>query len=68
MLWHVGNYMSGHKPFSELTRFSSLERNAKVAAETSRLRQEMTLQELREALNIQQDEHRTTHHTHYRHR
>lgn len=48
--------MSGHKPFSELTKHSSPERNAKVAAETNRLREEMTLYELREALNIQQDE------------
>jgi len=48
--------MSGHKPFSELTRHFSPERNARVAAETNRLREEMTLYELREALHIQQDE------------
>lgn len=48
--------MSGHKPFSELTKHSSLERNARIEAETNRLREEMTLQELREALNIQQGE------------
>lgn len=48
--------MSGHKPFSELTKHSSSERTARVAAETDRLRKEMTLQELREALNIQQEE------------
>jgi hypothetical protein len=48
--------MSGHKPFSELTKHSSPERNARVEAEINKLREEMTLQELREALNIQQGE------------
>jgi hypothetical protein len=45
--------MSGHRPFSELTKHSSPERNARVEAEKKRLIEEMTLQELREALHIQ---------------
>lgn len=48
--------MSGHRPFSELTKHFSPERKARIEAETSRLREEMTLQELREALHIQQGE------------
>ena len=48
--------MSGHRPFSELTKNSSPERNARVEAETNRLLEEMTLRELREVLNIQQEE------------
>ena len=46
--------MSGHKPFSELTKHFSPERNAMVEAETHRLLEEMTLRELREALHIKQ--------------
>jgi len=48
--------MSGHKSFSELTKNASAERKARVKALTDSLREEMTLQELREALNIQQGE------------
>lgn len=48
--------MSGHRPFSELTKHYSPERNARVEAETKRLLEEMTLRELREALHIQQEE------------
>jgi predicted transcriptional regulator len=48
--------MTGHRPFSELTKKFSPERKAKVKELTNRLREEMTLQELREALNIQQEE------------
>src|SRR5436189_3448571 len=48
--------MSGHKPFSELTKHSSPERNARVEAETNRLLEEITLRELREALHIQQED------------
>lgn len=48
--------MSGHTPFSDLTKNFSSERQAKIEAETSKLREEMTLQELREVLNIQQGE------------
>jgi len=48
--------MSGHKSFSDLTKNASPERKARVKALTDSLREEMTLQELREALNIQQGE------------
>ncbi len=48
--------MTGHRPFSELTKHSSPERNARVEAETNRLLEEITLQELREALHLQQEE------------
>ena len=49
--------MSGHTPFSELTRHFSPERLAEIEAETNRLREEeMTLQELRKALGIEQGE------------
>ncbi len=48
--------MSGHRPFSELTKHSSPERNARVEAEKNRLLEEMTLRELREALHLQQEE------------
>ncbi|MBW4597538.1 MAG: helix-turn-helix transcriptional regulator [Brasilonema angustatum HA4187-MV1] len=46
--------MTGHKPFSELTKDFSPERKARIASLTSSLREEMTLQELREALNLHQ--------------
>lgn len=45
--------MSGHKPLSELTKHFSPECLAGIEAETNRLREEMTLQELREALHVQ---------------
>ena len=48
--------MSGHRPFSELTKHFSPERKARIEAETKKLREEMTLQELRESLHIQQGE------------
>jgi|SRR5579859_171803 len=48
--------MAGHRPFSELTKDFSLQRKAEVEALTNRLQEEMTLQELREALHIQQEE------------
>jgi transcriptional regulator with XRE-family HTH domain len=48
--------MTGHRPFSELTKDFSPQRKAKIEALTNRLREEMTLQQLREALNIQQEE------------
>ncbi len=46
--------MSGHKPFAELTRHSSPERNVIVAAETDKLREKIKLQELQ--ANSQQEE------------
>jgi transcriptional regulator with XRE-family HTH domain len=48
--------MSGHRSFSELTKDFSPQRKKKIEELTNRLREEMTLQELREALNIQQVE------------
>jgi predicted transcriptional regulator len=48
--------MTGHRPFSELTKNFSPQRKAEVEALTNRLREEMTLQELREALHLQQEE------------
>jgi DNA-binding XRE family transcriptional regulator len=48
--------MTGHRPFSELTKNFSPQRKAEVEAETKRLLEEMTLRELREALHIQQEE------------
>jgi hypothetical protein len=48
--------MAGYKPFSELTKDFSPQRKANVEALTNTLREEMTLQELQEALNIQEDE------------
>jgi hypothetical protein len=42
--------MTGHKPFSGLTKDFSLSRKAKIASLTNQLREEMTLQELREEL------------------
>ncbi|MEC4811837.1 MAG: XRE family transcriptional regulator [Scytonema sp. PMC 1069.18] len=46
--------MTGHKPFSELTKDFSPERKAKIASLTNQLHEEMTLQELREALDLHQ--------------
>jgi DNA-binding XRE family transcriptional regulator len=48
--------MSGHTPFSELTKHFSPERLAEIEAETNRLHEEMTLQDLRKALGIEQGE------------
>jgi predicted transcriptional regulator len=48
--------MTGHRPFSELTKDFSPQRKAEVEALTNKLREEMTLQELREVLHIQQEE------------
>src|SRR5690242_16086739 len=51
-----GIIMSGHHPISELFDRFSPEEKQEIQAETNRLREEMTLQELREALHIQQGE------------
>jgi len=47
--------MAGHRPFSELTKDFSPQRNARVEAETKRLLAEMALRELGGSLDIQQD-------------
>ena len=48
--------MSGHHPISELFDRFSPEEKREIEAETNRLREEMTLQELRKALGIEQGE------------
>ena len=46
--------MTGHRPFSELTRTFAAERRARVAAKAARRREAMTLDELRKALALSQ--------------
>jgi predicted transcriptional regulator len=46
--------MTGHRPFSELTKDFTPERRARIAAKAAALREEMTLEELRRARNLSQ--------------
>ncbi|MDZ7957177.1 MAG: hypothetical protein RMY34_04615 [Aulosira sp. DedQUE10] len=46
--------MTGHDKFSNLTKNFSLERKAKIAAQTAKLKEQMALAELRQALKISQ--------------
>ena len=46
--------MTGHKKFSNLTKDFSAERKAKIATQTAKLKEEMALAELRQALKISQ--------------
>ncbi|MEH1845239.1 MAG: XRE family transcriptional regulator [Nostoc sp.] len=48
--------MTGHKPFSGLVKDFSPQRKTRIAQLTHQLRQEMTLQELRQALELHQIE------------
>ena len=48
--------MSGHRPFSELTKGFTPERKARVAARAAALREEMTLEALRKARDFSQEE------------
>ena len=48
--------MSGHQPFSNLTANFSPQRKAKIAQKTQQLRAEMTLNELRSAFSLTQEE------------
>ena len=48
--------MSGHQPFSKLTANFTPERKAKIAANTQQLKSEMTLNEIRLAVSLTQDE------------
>jgi predicted transcriptional regulator len=48
--------MSGHKPFSELTKGFAPARRARVAANAAVLREAMTLEELRKARSLSQEE------------
>jgi predicted transcriptional regulator len=48
--------MTGHRPFSELTKDFTPERRARVAAKAAALRETMTLEELRKARSLSQEE------------
>jgi len=48
--------MTGHKPFSELTREFTPARRARVASKAAALRETMTLEELRKARSLSQEE------------
>ncbi len=48
--------MTGHRPFSELTKKFSPERKARVAAKVRTLKAEMPLAELRQACERSQEE------------
>jgi len=52
--------MTGHRPFSELAKGFTSERRARVAARAAELREEMTLDELRRARSLSQEEIATT--------
>src|SRR5712692_9691946 len=48
--------MSGHRPFSELTKNLTPARGARVAAKAAALREAMTLEELRKARSLSQED------------
>ena len=48
--------MTGHKPFSDLTRDFTPARRARVAAKAAALREAMTLEELRKARSLSQED------------
>jgi predicted transcriptional regulator len=48
--------MSGHRPFGELTKNFTPARRARVAAKAAALREVMTLEELRKARSLSQEE------------
>jgi hypothetical protein len=48
--------MTGHRTFSEVTRGFTPERRARVAARAAALRETMTLEELRKARSLSQEE------------
>jgi len=48
--------MSGHRPFRELTKGFTPARRARAAAKAAALREEMTLEELRKARDLSQEE------------
>ncbi len=48
--------MTGHRPFSDLTKSFTPARRAQVAAKAAALREEMTLEELRKARDLSQEE------------
>jgi predicted transcriptional regulator len=48
--------MTGHRPFSELTKRFTPERRARAAARAAQLREEMTLEELRKTRELSQED------------
>ena len=48
--------MTGHRPFIELTKNLTPARRARVAAKAAALREAMTLEELRKARSLSQEE------------
>jgi predicted transcriptional regulator len=48
--------MTGHRPFSELTKGFTPERRTRVAAKAAALREAMTLEELRNARALSQED------------
>ena len=48
--------MTGQRPFGELTKGFTPERRARVAAKAGQLREAMTLEELRKACDLSQEE------------
>ena len=48
--------MTGHRPFRELTKGFTPARRVRVAAKAAALREEMTLEELRKARDLSQEE------------
>jgi predicted transcriptional regulator len=48
--------MSGHRPFSDLTKGFTPERRARIAAKAAVLREAMTLEELRKARAFSQED------------
>ena len=52
--------MTGHRPFSDLTKDFTPERRARVAAKAAQLREAMSLEELRKARDLSQEEVATT--------
>jgi len=48
--------MTGHRPFTELTMGFTPARRARAAAKAAALREEMTLEELRKARDLSQEE------------
>jgi len=48
--------MTGHRPFTDLTREFTPARRARIAAKAAQLREAMTLEELRKARSLSQEE------------
>jgi hypothetical protein len=48
--------MTGHRPFSDLTKRFTPERRARIAAKAAEMRETMTLEELRKARDLSQED------------